>query len=124
VREAFAHEAVLRMDDGADVAAPGAAITVALCGHWAHSGPCPLSPHHTSAARIGGDVRVRTLFAAEPADEGRVRSLIDSALADSMLDAPNGAVVRWELASSGATAVRQSEAAHAARLVDGDGSTD
>jgi hypothetical protein len=36
MREAFAHEAVLVMEPDADMRAPGAAITVALCGHWDH----------------------------------------------------------------------------------------
>ena len=33
----------------ADDGAPGAAVTVALCGHWEHPPPCPLAPHHTRA---------------------------------------------------------------------------
>ena len=34
VRNSFAHDAVISMDSDADMRAPGAAITVALCGHW------------------------------------------------------------------------------------------
>jgi hypothetical protein len=36
MRQAFAHEAVLVMEPDADVRAPGAAVAVALCGHWDH----------------------------------------------------------------------------------------
>jgi hypothetical protein len=43
------HAATLLMADAAaDAAAPGAAITVALCGSWEHPPPCPLAAHHTS----------------------------------------------------------------------------
>jgi hypothetical protein len=70
VRQPFAHEAVLTIDADGDVGAPGAAITVALCGHWDHEPPCPLAPHHTAAERVGDDVHMRTLFAVEPAREG------------------------------------------------------
>jgi hypothetical protein len=45
VREVFAHEAVVEMDGDSDASAPGGAITVALCGGWAHEPPCPLAPH-------------------------------------------------------------------------------
>ena len=32
------------MEPDADVRAPGAAVTVVLCGHWDHEPPCPLAP--------------------------------------------------------------------------------
>jgi hypothetical protein len=41
MRQPFAHDAVLAMPAGGDLGAPGAAITVALCGHWEHAPPCP-----------------------------------------------------------------------------------
>jgi hypothetical protein len=78
MRQAFAHEAVLVMEPDADVRAPGAAV--ALCGHWDHEPPCPLSPHRVSADEDGGELRVRILFAAEPDAEGEVRHLTDQAL--------------------------------------------
>jgi hypothetical protein len=68
MRQAFAHEATLMIapngDDGAAGAA-GAAITVALCGHWEHAPRCPMAPHHTSAERSGDELYVRTLFVVE-----------------------------------------------------------
>ena len=63
MRHAFAHDAVLDMDPDADIRAPGAAVTVELCGHWDHEPPCPLAPHHTAVERTGRDVRLRILFA-------------------------------------------------------------
>ncbi len=51
MRLAFAHEAVVSMAAGADIRAPGAAITVGLCGHWEHEPLCPLAPHATAAQR-------------------------------------------------------------------------
>ena len=71
-RVTFAHEAVLAMAPGADLAAPGGAVTLALCGAFAHPPPCPVAPHHTRADRIGDDVLVRVLFAVEPAAEAAV----------------------------------------------------
>jgi hypothetical protein len=69
VRRAFVHDAVVTMEAGGDVRAPGGAITVALCGNWEHEPPCPLAPHSTDAQRSGGQVRLRVLFAAEPTAE-------------------------------------------------------
>ena len=111
MREAFAHDALLGMAPDADVRAPGAAITIALCGSVEHEGPCPLASHHTSARRDGDGVHLRILFAAAPADEDAVRERIDAALAAGGLDA-----TRWTLRASGAGAVAHAEAAHAERL--------
>ena len=68
------------MEPHADLRAPGAAITVALCGHWNHEPPCPLAPHHVSADEDDGELRVRVLFAAERDKEREVRHLIEQAL--------------------------------------------
>jgi hypothetical protein len=67
MRHAFAHDAELAMPDTTDDGAPGAAITVALCGHWEHPPPCPLAPHHSSAERDGDTLRIRTLSPPSPA---------------------------------------------------------
>ena len=48
-RETFVHEAELRLNEGADDHKPGAAVTVALCGHWEHEGPCRW-PHNNALA--------------------------------------------------------------------------
>jgi hypothetical protein len=116
-RTAYAHDAVVILDPGGDSRAPGGAITVALCGHWDHKPPCPLAPHHTDATPADDDaLRLRVLFATEPADEQRVRELITQALASGHLTGPDGRVTRWMVKSSDASRVRPDEADHAARL--------
>lgn len=117
MRDAFAHDAVLRMAAGAGIGAPGAAVTVALCGHWEHPPPCPLAPHHSAARRDGEDVRLRVLFAAEPEAEAEVRRRIDASLRDGELTGPDGTLTRWELRASGPGTVTEEEAEHARRLI-------
>ncbi|MEU6033905.1 hypothetical protein ABZ801_00690 [Actinomadura sp. NPDC047616] len=117
MRQAFAHEAVVAMDPGEDIRAPGAAITVALCGHWEHQSPCPLAPHHTDARRSGTRVRLRVLFASESAAEASVRTRIEQALAESSLTGPDGVTTHWRLLDTQPSAVRTSEAEHAERLI-------
>jgi hypothetical protein len=118
MRQAFAHDAVLAMDVSADVNALGAAVTVALCGHWDHDPPCPLAPHHSHAERSDGDVvHLRVLFATEPDREDTVRQIIDSALRTGALAAfSDSTTVRWQFRSSSATSVKDEERAHAERL--------
>jgi hypothetical protein len=105
------------MSADADPQAIGAAVTVALCGHWEHEPPCPLAPHHTAAQRVGDDVAVRTLFAAEPRVEDHVRRLIDDALASGHLQLPQGMATDWLLLSSSAAVVRDDEREHGERLI-------
>jgi hypothetical protein len=105
-------------------AGPGAAITVALCGYWDHEPPCPLTPHHTATERSGERLRLRVLFAVEPAAEAEVRRRIEAALtgsgfAGATLASPAGGVTRWRLRDTRPGQVRDAEAAHAARLVAG-----
>jgi hypothetical protein len=119
VRAAFAHDAVLDMELGGDLAAPGGAVTLALCGAFAHPPPCPLAPHHTRSDRCGEDVAVRVLFVAEPAVAAAVRGRIDEALAGGICTAPDGARTRWTLRSSGPGIVTAEEGAHAGRLLSG-----
>ena len=116
MREAFAHDAVLVLEDGGDERAPGGAITVALCGSWTHEPPCPLAPHHTRVHRTDGELILRILFAAEPADEPRVRALVDDVLARGWGDSPDGRTA-WELVESGPSPVLLEEEAHARRLM-------
>jgi hypothetical protein len=116
VRQAFAHEAVLIMEPGADLRAPGAAITVALCGHWDHEPPCPLAPHHSHAERVGGEVHLRVLFAVEPHLEHVVRQRTELALSSGQLRAPDGTTTRWRLDSSRHSDVSRRETDHVERL--------
>ena len=116
-RAPYAHDAAVVLDPGGDPAAPGGAITVALCGHWDHEPPCPLAPHHSAVERADdGVLRLRVLFATDPDDESRVRSLIEQALSAGRLAGPDGRVSTWTLRSSAAGRVRPDEADHAVRL--------
>src|ERR1700755_1349274 len=112
MRQSYAHDAVLEMAPDADVRAPGAAVTVALCGHWDHKPPCPLAPHHTRSERVDDRVAVRILFATEPDREALVRERIDEALASGRLDGPDGTTT-WHLASSHGGTVSDDERDHA-----------
>lgn len=119
VRQAFAHEAVVVLEGEGDPRTLGAAITVHLCGSWDHEPPCPLAPHHTGYQRIGQEVQLRVLFAADPSDEVKVRSEIEAALSSSVGVDPEGRRTRWRLARSGPAQVRQAESSHARRLAQG-----
>ena len=119
MRATYAHEALLSMDRAADTRAPGAAVTVALCGHWEHEPPCPLAPHRTDAGRVDDDgVALRILFAADPGAEGEVRRRIDAALASGHLTGPDGVDTSWLLRSSRISDVREDETDRARRLLD------
>ncbi|HEX8303955.1 MAG TPA: hypothetical protein VF612_03685 [Jatrophihabitans sp.] len=117
MRRAFAHDAELVMPAAGDDGAPGAAITVALCGHWEHQPPCPLAPHHTSADRDGDTVRIRTLFAAEPGHAEEVHRRIEQALRAGELSRPDGPNARWQLRHSAPAEVSEAERDHAERLI-------
>jgi hypothetical protein len=116
MRQAYAHDAVVSMDPGGDLRAPGAAITVALCGSLEHEPPCPLAAHHTWAERNGTDVRLRILFAAEPESSADVRLGIDRALRAGSFAGPGGVVTEWRLLSSSPADIAADEQDHAARL--------
>jgi hypothetical protein len=118
MRAAFAHDALLDMPPGADLAAPGGAVTLALCGSCDHPPPCPLAPHATRADRRADGVAVRVLFATETDLEAEIHDRIDRALAAGFCDGPDGTRSRWTVRSSAPGAVTESERAHAARLID------
>ncbi|XVQ08719.1 hypothetical protein ACQP1W_40145 [Spirillospora sp. CA-255316] len=113
MRRPFVHEAAVLMEAGGDSRAPGGAVTVALCGHWDHEPPCPLAPHRTTAERDGDRLRLRVLFAADPADETEVRARIEAALSAGVLDGPDGVTTRWQLAEARPGPVRSEETEHA-----------
>jgi hypothetical protein len=117
MRTAFAHDALLDPDPALDHRAPGGAVTLALCGSLDHEPPCPLAAHHTTVDAEGALLRVRVLFAVDPAEEARVRSLVEDALAGGEWTYPDGVVSHWAVVSSGADGVRETEREHADRLV-------
>lgn len=104
------------MEPDADTRAPGAAVTVALCGSWDHEPPCPLASHHSRAERVGDVVQIRILFAAEPVRETEVRDRIEAALSSGRLSHPDGGATAWQLRSSQPGQVSASEADHAEHL--------
>ena len=79
--EARAKVAVAEVELGAgcDPAAVGAAVTVELCGHWEHEGPCRW-PHNNAIDPGRRPAIFRTLFVADESDEGEVRSRIEKGL--------------------------------------------
>ncbi|KRF24152.1 hypothetical protein [Phycicoccus sp. Soil803] len=80
-----------------DPAALGGAVTVALCGHWEHDGPCRWE--HLTTSEADGDGAVVTVsFDASTEDEQQVRDLIRSALAAGSLVGPDGTTTTWQLA--------------------------
>ena len=117
VREAFVHDAVVAMQPGGSPEALGGAITIALCGHWDHSPPCPLASHYVASFPGGETVTLRVLFATDPANEQRVRSLIGEALATGQLTGPDGRVATWQLRSASPGRIRRDEEDHAAHLI-------
>jgi hypothetical protein len=116
MRQAFAHDAVLVLTDGADERAPGGAVTVALCGALDHEPPCPVAPHHTSLTGRGARRKVRVLFATD--DEPVIRRTIDAALGRGEFVGPDGVMNRWVLHSSSPGTVTDAERGHAARLIE------
>jgi hypothetical protein len=105
------------MPRGGSPNALGGAITIALCGHWDHTPPCPVAPHYVTALPDGETVAVRILFATEPSNERRVRALIAEALATGELAGPDGGVATWQLSSTAPGNVRPEEQDHAAGLI-------
>ncbi|RYD81164.1 MAG: hypothetical protein EOP84_11455 [Verrucomicrobiaceae bacterium] len=95
MKRVFVQCSTLLLEPDADPAAPGGAVTLALCGSWDHTGPCRW-PHHTSAGWNEREGRVRVVFVAEEADRDHVRALISQALASGMCVGPDGRVSRWE----------------------------
>ena len=73
--QVYVHEAEIVVPEGTDPAAVGAAVTVALCGHWEHEGPCQW-PHNNHIH----ETRFRTIFIATADDELEVRRRIRLAL--------------------------------------------
>jgi hypothetical protein len=118
VRQAYAHDARVRLAPGGDERALGAAITVELCGGWDHPPPCPLAPHWTGSQLTDGLLRLRVLFATEPEHEAAVRDGINAALGAGSFTGPDGVNSRWRLQDSRRGVVAQEETAHARRLIE------
>ena len=83
-------------------------MTVALCGHWEHEGPCRW-PHNTSIDGDGVPTRIRTVVVVAEDERTEVEARIEAALRGDG---------RWSVASFAIGAVRDDEQALAARLGD------
>jgi hypothetical protein len=112
----YVHAATLLMGAASDPAAPGAAITVALCGSWEHPPPCPLAAHHTGWSLDGDAATLRIIFSTPAHNEDEVRRRIDGALALGALSTPDGATSRWTLLASGPGKLSAAERKHAGRI--------
>lgn len=110
------HEAVVELDDDSDPDAPGAAITIHVCGSIDHSGPCPLAPHNIHRTGDGRDLGVRVVFVAEPDQEHTVRGLIRDALQSSHLTGPDGRTSSWRFVEDHPGTLRAEEQSLATRL--------
>lgn len=88
--ETFTHEAVVALIGASTTAAPGGAVTVALCGHWEHQGSC-VWPHQTRVVgREDRMVTVRVEFSCGEDEEHDVRRLIRRALQGGAVVGPEG----------------------------------
>jgi hypothetical protein len=74
------HHADVAFDPGADIRAPGGAVTLALCGSWEHEGSCRW-PHHTAVDPSITPSAVRVVYVVGDDDLDHLRSMIESALA-------------------------------------------
>ena len=92
---AFAFEAELELAPGTDPRAPGGAVTMALCGHWDHEGPCRW-PHNSRMDTSVARARLRTVIVADDETKHEVVARIEGGLrADarwSVLDCTTGTI--------------------------------
>ena len=107
-RRAYVFESQLELVPGTDTRAPGGAVTVALCGHWDHEGPCRW-PHHSAIDADSTPVHLRTVFACSPAEVDEVHAAIDAAVRNH----PD-----WTVVSSARREPRDDEVDLGARLAD------
>jgi hypothetical protein len=104
---AFAVEAQLELRPGTDTRAPGGEVTVALCGHWDHDGPCRW-PHNSSIDTSATPARLRTVVAADDDTVDEVVSRIEAALRRD---------TRWSLRECQTDGIKASERSLARDLV-------
>ena len=113
--------AELTLKADADSAAPGGAVTLALCGSWDHAGPCRW-PHETSGAWDGRRGRVRVVFAAKAEEEAHVRALIERALAGGECRGPDGTQSFWVVVEQGGGVLSESEEVLGVKIAESRGS--
>ena len=89
----------LRLAPGGDDRAPGGAVTVALCGHWDHEGPCRWPHHSAIQPGDGGFHRLVVSFDAPADDVEEVKARIAQALHQGELVGPDGRRTVWSVES-------------------------
>ena len=95
MREFAPEQRVLVHDLQGDPDALGAAVTVELCGHWEHDGPCRW-PHHTSATPVGDNsAYVQVRFDADESEVDEVRRRILAGLRVGALQGPDDHITAW-----------------------------
>jgi hypothetical protein len=72
---AYVLEAEIELEEGADPRAVGAAVTVELCGHWEHEGPCAW-PHNSAIDAARTPALLRTIYVADEDEEPEIRDRI------------------------------------------------
>jgi hypothetical protein len=78
-RTPVAVEIELLLNESTDPRAPGGEITVALCRHWEHDGPCRW-PHNSRIATAGSPARVRSIVIVSDDERAEVLERIEAAL--------------------------------------------
>jgi len=102
VKQRYSHrmDYRIRLAPDADDRAPGGAVTVALCGHWDHDGPCRWPHHSAIAADQDGLHRLVVEFDASDDDLTKVKARIDGALRNGRLTGPDGRHSLWWIEGS------------------------
>jgi hypothetical protein len=115
MKQTFVQCAEVLLEPAADPAAPGGAVTLALCGSWDHAGVCRW-PHQTLVTWDERRGRVRVVFVASAEDEPHVRTLIDQALTGGGCVGPDGKRSRWTTTEHRLGDLSESEEALGARI--------
>ena len=110
MKRSFVQCAEVLLESDAEAAAPGGAVTVALCGHWDHAGPCRW-PHETSVTWDGRQGKVRVVFVADEEEEQQVRESIARALTGGECVGPDGKRSCWAATGHSAGVLSESEEA-------------
>jgi hypothetical protein len=76
---AYVLEAEIQLQEGCDPRAVGAAVTVELCGHWEHEGPCTW-PHNSATDTERSPALFRTIYVADEQEEPEIRDRIERSL--------------------------------------------
>ena len=85
----------IRLEPGADEREPGGAVTVSLCGHWDHEGPCRWPHFSTITPDVDGYHRLVVEFDAHADELETVIGKLDAGVMHGQLIDSDGAVSTW-----------------------------